>query len=130
MVFLSFRDPFFLGFPSWRAGPRALPLFLWIHVFSRVCVALHNFLLENIDLLLSVVRNLHCFIFLCPKTCLGCSSARGGLFKLPSTRREMLLTNCLFQVSDHFFVQSVAVPVFNRLNSILHAQRQPWLQLL
>ena len=39
---------------------------------------------------------------------LGCSGARGGLFKLPFTRREMLLAMLLLQVLDHhFFFQKV-----------------------
>ena len=37
----------------------------------------------------------------------GCSSARSGFFKLSFTRREMLLTKFVFQVSDHQFLSPV-----------------------
>ena len=67
--------------------------------------SVHNFLLESIDLLLVIVRNLHCFFSFSLVPTLGCSSARGGHFKLSFTRREMLLAKFLFPVSDHpFFV--------------------------
>ena len=60
----------------------------------------------------------------------GCGSARGGLFNLSFTGREMLLTNLLFEVADHLFFQSGVVSRCTLVNSILTVQRQQWLQLL
>ena len=55
---------------------------------------------------------------------IGCSSARGGLFKLSFTRRETLLTNVLFQVLHHHLFQSGVVSRFTLLSSNLTVQRQ------
>ena len=58
--------------PSWRKGrSRTLVFSLWILVSFLDRVSFHTSLLESADLLLSIVRNLHCFLFLCLWTCPG-----------------------------------------------------------
>ena len=41
-------------------------LFLWILASSLECVSFNSYLLGSIDILLPIVRTLHCFFFLCP----------------------------------------------------------------
>ena len=101
--------PVSTGMPSWSGllFPRnsvmeswtvATPhVFPWVLAFSRGRVTFHTHLLGSNDLLLSIVRNIHCFFFLYPWTC---SSARGGPFMLSFNRREKLLPS--------FFCPSVA----------------------
>ena len=44
-------------------------LFLWVPAHSLGRVSFHTYLFKSTDLLLSIVRNIHCFFFLCPQTC-------------------------------------------------------------
>ena len=71
--------------------------------------------------------HLHCFFFLCRETCPCVSSARDGLFKLSFTRRDMLITNFLFEVLDHHVVWYVSR--ITLVKCILNVQREQWLQL-
>ena len=52
--------------------------FLWIHVFSPVCVSFHTFLLERAGLSAFIVRNLR-YVCFALGLALGNSSARDGL---------------------------------------------------
>ena len=71
LVFFSRNNSFM---ESWTvANPF---LFHWIHAFSLNRVSFHICLLESINLLLSTVCNLQCF--LCPFA-LDCNSVRGGI---------------------------------------------------
>ena len=110
----SCLNPSSQGIPLWRAGrsrsltfPCGFSLRLCIelratHVSSRAltfCCALYA---------LSTV----CFSFALRRA-LGCSCARGGLFKLSFTKGEIRLTYFLFQVSDRHIFRSGVVSRFN-----------------
>ena len=63
-------------------------LFPWVFDSSVERVSYHVHRLGSIDLLLSIVHNLHCFIFPLPLHLpLGCSIARRGLLQVAVTRR-------------------------------------------
>ena len=94
----------------------------------------HNFLSSRAinHLSSSMVRNLQHLFHFSLGLALGSSGSKagGGFFKLSFTRRDTVLTNCLFQeVQEHHIFQSGKVPRFNLLNSVFNAQRQQWLQL-
>ena len=108
--------PSFLGNPSWRA---------WVLASSLDRVPDHTCLIESTDLLLSIVRNLHCSFFLCPYTCPWPAAPEAGFSRCIS-RGEMHLTSFLFQVSDHHLLKSGVVSRFTFSNSLLNAQRQQW----
>ena len=77
---------------SWTVASPYIFHWMLAHFLDRVCVT--PYLLESIiNFWSSNVRNLHCFFSFALILDLGCTRARGGLFKLSLTKREMLRTN-------------------------------------
>ena len=108
LVFLSSkalfcRGSFFQGLPPWRAG-RSRTLSLSLGFTSFLGVVFHSTLFPS-RALTFLVYCTQCPQFLFPFPLFlpspACCSTRGGLFKLSFTKREMLVTNFLFEVPDH-----------------------------
>ena len=120
------RGPSSQGIPSWRAERSrpltfsfGFPLILWV-VFHSILTSSRALTFCCPLYAISSVS----FSF-APRLALGCSCARSGLFKLPLTRREMLLTIFLLQEGDHHLFFSVWYRLASHLvNNILNAQRQ------
>ena len=105
-------------------------LFPWVFDSSLDRASHHVHRLGSIDLLLSIVHNLHCFIFPLPLHLpLAYSIARRGLFQVAVTRRKILLTHILLEVSDHHLLKPGVVSRFSFLNTLLSVQRRQWLLL-
>ena len=97
----SFSFPRSSFLESWTEN---LFLFLWIHVFSRRRVSFHTSPRENWPFRrpMFAISNMSCAVAL--GLTYGCSSAKSKLFKVSFTKRELLLTNFLFEVPDHHLV--------------------------
>ena len=82
-------------------------LFLGVLAYSLDRVSFHTDLLESIDLLLSILRNFHCFFFPLPLDFLLAAVAPEVSFSKLSffTRRENASHEFVFQVSDRDLFQ-------------------------
>ena len=113
-------------------GREPYPFPLASHDFSGSWVIPHLFPRQQRPL------DVHCtqsplFLFLLPldlpvaatgRLARGCSRARGGLFKLSLTNRELHLTIFLLQVPDRHMCKSGAVSRLTFSNNILNVQRK------
>ena len=137
LVLLSSKDSFLSGFLLSKVfrrgeldGREPLPFPQDSRFFSRSCFTPHlSFSSRARTFCCPLFGKSAVFAFALSLT-LSCSSARGGLFKLSFTRKEMLLTILLLQVPDPHLFKSCVVSRFTLLNSIWIVQRQQWLQLV